>query len=77
MLPMFLFATTFYPLGVYPRPVQVAVECLPLYQAIELLRRPALGQLDASGLLSALYLVVLGAAALWLGTRRLRTLLTT
>jgi lipooligosaccharide transport system permease protein len=76
MLPMFLFATTFYPLGVYPRPVQIGVECLPLYQGIELLRQPALGHVGASLLLSAGYLLVLGAAALWLGVRRLRRILT-
>jgi lipooligosaccharide transport system permease protein len=76
MLPMFLFATTFYPLGVYPRPVQIGVECLPLYQAIELLRRPALGDLDPSTLLSAGYLLALGAGAFVLGVRRLRAQLT-
>jgi lipooligosaccharide transport system permease protein len=76
MLPMFLFATTFYPLAVYPRPVQVLVECLPLYQAIELLRQPALGQVDAHLLLSAGYLLVLGALALRFGLRRLRRILT-
>lgn len=72
MLPMFLFATTFYPLGVYPRPIQIVVECLPLYQAIELLRRPALGLVDAHLLLSAAYLLVLGGLALHVGLRRLR-----
>jgi lipooligosaccharide transport system permease protein len=76
MLPMFLFATTFYPLGVYPRPIQLAVECLPLYQAIELLRRPALGQVDAHLVLSAGYLLVLGTVALRYGLLRLRRILT-
>ena len=33
ILPMFLFSTTFYPLTVYPRWLQVVVECLPLYHA--------------------------------------------
>jgi lipooligosaccharide transport system permease protein len=76
MLPMFLFATTFYPLSVYPRPIQLVVECLPLYQAIELLRRPALGQVDAHLLLSAGYLLLLGVLAVALGLRRLRDILT-
>jgi lipooligosaccharide transport system permease protein len=76
MLPMFLFATTFYPLGVYPRPVQLAVECLPLYQAIELLRRPALGQVDVHLIGSAAYLLILGALGLHVALRRLRRLLT-
>lgn len=71
MLPMFLFATTFYPLGVYPRPVQLAVECLPLYQCIELVRGPALGRMTPAVGLAALYLAVFGGAALALAMRRL------
>jgi lipooligosaccharide transport system permease protein len=71
MLPMFLFATTFYPLGVYPRPVQLAVECLPLYQSIELVRGPALGQMSAGVGWAALYLLAFGAGSLALALRRL------
>ncbi|MGY0021680.1 ABC transporter permease [Streptomyces sp. cg35] len=75
MLPMFLFATTFYPLDVYPQAVRSLVVCLPLYQSIELLRRPALGDPGADLLLPALYLLLLGTAALLLAVRRLeRTL---
>jgi lipooligosaccharide transport system permease protein len=75
MLPMFLFATTFYPLGVYARPVQVVVECLPLYQSIVLLRGVALGTVGPGLLVPVVYLGVMGAAALGLALRRLtRTL---
>ncbi|MFG1809942.1 ABC transporter permease [Streptomyces sp. NPDC049040] len=76
MLPMFLLATTFYPLGVYARPVQIAVECLPLYQSIELVRQPSLGVMDAGVGFAALYLLVFGAVAMTVALRRLeRTLL--
>jgi lipooligosaccharide transport system permease protein len=75
MLPMFLFATTFFPLGVYPRPVQLAVECLPLYQCIELLRRPALGQVDAQLLVPVLYLAGMGAVLLAWALRRMQRVL--
>jgi lipooligosaccharide transport system permease protein len=75
MLPMFLFATTFYPLGVYARPVQIGVECLPLYQSIELVRQPSLGVVDAGVGFAALYLLVFGSVALAIALRRLeRTL---
>ncbi|SHM30648.1 lipooligosaccharide transport system permease protein [Actinacidiphila paucisporea] len=75
MLPMFLFATTFYPLGVYARPVQIAVECLPLYQSIELVREPSLGVMNAGVGLAALYLLVFGALSMALALHRLeRTL---
>src|SRR6202012_4355340 len=43
MLPMFLFATTFYPVSVYPSWARPLIEILPLYQCIQLLRGPALG----------------------------------
>lgn len=75
MLPMFLFATTFYPLGVYPRPLQIVVECLPLYQSIELLRQPALGQVDGELLVPIAYLMTMGALALVLARRRLEAML--
>ncbi len=71
MLPMFLFATTFYPLSVYPRPIQVLVQWLPLYQAIELLRNPALGVLSAHVLVALLYLAAMGTICLWVAVRRL------
>jgi lipooligosaccharide transport system permease protein len=71
MLPMFLFATTFYPLGVYPRPVQIAVECLPLYQSIQIVREPSLGVVDTRVAAAAAYLLVLGALAMALALRRL------
>ena len=44
MLPMFLFATTFFPLSVYPEAIEWIVQALPLYHGIELVRslwRPA------------------------------------
>jgi lipooligosaccharide transport system permease protein len=71
MLPMFLFATTFYPLGVYPRPLQIAVECLPLYQAIALLREPALGHVGPSLSIPVAYLLTMAFLALAWALRRL------
>jgi len=71
MLPMFLFATTFYPLSVYPGWARPVVEILPLYQSIQLLREPALGifHWDIAG--AVLYLSAFGSLALALATRRL------
>ena len=75
MLPMFLFATTFYPLSVYPRAIQILVECLPLYQSIELIRGVALGQTGPALLLPVLYLLVLGAVAVRIALPRMQGLL--
>ena len=75
MLPMFLFATTFYPLGVYPRPVQLVVECLPLYQSIELVRGSALGEIGPALLVPVLYLVLLGLLGMRVALPRMQRLL--
>ncbi|MEU3187528.1 ABC transporter permease [Streptomyces sp. NPDC006923] len=77
MLPMFLFATTFYPLDVYPRPLRIAVECLPLYQSIELLRGPFLGSPGPGLIVPVLYLLALGALGLAVASRRLDGILRT
>ncbi len=75
MLPMFLFATTFYPLSVYAKPLQVVVAALPLYQSTELLRGLVLGQPGPSVAWALLYLVAMGFGGLWLADRRLPALL--
>jgi len=77
MLPMFLFATTFYPLSVYPAPLRAFVVCLPLYQSTELLRGLALGQLTPHLLIAVLYLSAMGAFGLWLAARRLGRMMLT
>jgi lipooligosaccharide transport system permease protein len=74
-LPMFLFSTTFFPLSVYPRGLQIVVECTPLYQAVSLLRGLAFGQLSPVMLVNLAYLAVLGLAGLFLASRRIRRLL--
>jgi lipooligosaccharide transport system permease protein len=74
-LPMFLFSASFYPLSVYPGPLQVVVECTPLYQGVALLRGLTLGTMGPGMLLHALYLAVLGLACLALASRRISHLL--
>lgn len=72
MLPMFMFATTFYPLSVYPAALRPLIACLPLYQAIELVRGVALGVFGQGVLIAVVYLGLLGAGALYLAVGRLR-----
>jgi lipooligosaccharide transport system permease protein len=74
-LPMFLFSTTFYPLGVYPRAVQVIVECTPLFQGITIMRALTLGGVGPGLLWSVLYLAVMGTAGLLIAGRRIAGLL--
>jgi lipooligosaccharide transport system permease protein len=74
-LPLFLFSTTFYPLGVYPRPIQIVIDVTPLYQGIALLRGLTLGYVTPGLLWHVLYLAVMGVAGLALASRRLGRLL--
>jgi lipooligosaccharide transport system permease protein len=76
-LPLFLFSTTFYPLGVYPRALQIVVECTPLYQAVTLIRGLALGVVGPGLLWHAAYLAVLGLSGLLIAGRRVSRLLLT
>jgi lipooligosaccharide transport system permease protein len=74
-LPMFLFSATFYPLSVYPRPVQLVIDCTPLYQGIALLRGLTLGFVGPGLLWYVLYLAVMGVAGLAVAGRRISRLL--
>ncbi|WP_158880912.1 ABC transporter permease [Amycolatopsis anabasis] len=75
VMPMFLFSTTFYPLSVYPEPLQIVVQCLPLYHGIELARGFAAGVLDPSMFGHAAYLVVLALIGVFAASRRIGKLL--
>jgi lipooligosaccharide transport system permease protein len=76
VLPMFLFSTTFFPLGVYPRPLQLAVQVTPLFHGIELIRPLTTGAGIGWGLLGhALYFVGMAALGLAVTARRLEKLL--
>jgi lipooligosaccharide transport system permease protein len=76
-LPLFLFSTTFYPLSVYPRGLQIVVECTPLYQAVVLLRGLTLGAVGPVLLVPVGYLSVMGVAGLVIAGRRVGSLLLT
>ncbi|MEV4412028.1 ABC transporter permease [Catellatospora sp. NPDC049609] len=75
MLPMFLFATTFYPLSVYPEVLRPVVAALPLYQSIELLRGLTTGELGPGMLAAVAYLLIMGLAGGWIASRRLSRML--
>ncbi|HJY01423.1 MAG TPA: ABC transporter permease [Streptosporangiaceae bacterium] len=74
-MPLFLFSATFYPLSVYPRVVQVIVECTPLYQGVVLLRDLTVGVVGPDLIWRAAYLAALGAAGLYASGRRIGKLL--
>ena len=75
LLPLFLFSTTFYPLSTYPGPLQVVVQCTPLYHGIELIRGLVTGEVGWSLLGHVAYLALMGLIGLAIGARRLSRLL--
>jgi lipooligosaccharide transport system permease protein len=75
ILPMFLFSGTFYSLSVYPRWLQIVVECLPLHHGIEMLRDLNAGVIDWGLLGHAAYFVVMAVIGLAITSRRLDKLL--
>ncbi len=75
ILPMFLFATTFYPLSVYPSEVRWLVQCLPLYHGVELMRSLTIGTVGWGLLWHALYFLVMAGIGLAIASRRLARLL--
>ena len=74
LLPMFLLSATFYPLSVYPVPIQWFIQALPLWQAVDMLRQLTTGYLEPSMVIHLLYYAVLIAFGLMFTTRRLRAL---
>lgn len=74
MLPMFLFSATFYPLSVYPEPIQLVVQALPLWHGVELIRGLTTGALSMALLGHVLYYVVMIAIGLVFTTSRLKKL---
>lgn len=76
-MPLFLFSTTFYPLSVYPRALQIVVECTPLYQSVTLIRGLTLGMVGPSLLLNVTYLALMGVIGLVVAGRRVSRLLLT
>ena len=74
-VPMFLFSATFYPLSVYTRPVQILVECTPLYQGVALMRGLTLGVVGPGLIWHAAYLALMGLAGLYIAGARIGRLL--
>ena len=73
VMPMFLFSGTFFPISLYPQPIQLAMELTPLFHAVGLLRGLATGLLGWHELWDLTYMVAFGSIAMWIALNRLET----
>lgn len=74
MLPMFLLSATFYPLSVYPEWMQYAIQVMPLWHGVELVRGFTTGLVTSAMLWHVLYFVVMILVGMTLTTKRLKSL---
>jgi lipooligosaccharide transport system permease protein len=74
MLPMFLFSATFYPITVYPGPIQWLIQALPLWHGVEIIRGLTTGSIGPALLVHISYYLVMIAVGLIFTTKRLRVL---
>lgn len=75
MVLLFLFSATFYPLGTYPRGVQLAVQATPLFHGVTLVRALTAGVVGPGLFVHVAYLAAMGAAGLAVTGRRFARLL--
>jgi lipooligosaccharide transport system permease protein len=71
VMPMFLFSGTFFPVEIYPQPIQLVMELTPLFHAVYLLRGLSTGVVDLHMLWDVGYLVAFGAIGLGVALRQL------
>ena len=77
MQPLFLFSATFFPLSVYPLPVQWLVQVTPLYQGVSLCRELMLGEVGWGTLGHVGYLLAISLVGMVGAARRIEKLLLT
>ena len=75
LVPLFLFSATFFPLSTYTRPMQLVVQCTPLYHGVALIRSLTLGDVSLGLLGHVAYLTAMGVVGLVITGRRLARLL--
>lgn len=71
VMPMFLFSGTFFPISIYPAPIQVFMQATPLYHAIGLCRGLSTGLLGPGQLWDLAYLIAFFVAGISLALRQM------
>lgn len=71
LVPMFILGTTFFPVSLYPGPIQIVIESLPLYHGIDLVRSIWFGGDSAAMVISVLYLGLVSVVGFMFARKRL------
>jgi lipooligosaccharide transport system permease protein len=71
VMPMFLFSGTFFPVDLYPEPIQWVLQATPLYHAISLIRGLSLGLVGVAQLWDFVYLTAFFAICIWIAMRQM------
>jgi lipooligosaccharide transport system permease protein len=71
VMPMFLFSGTFFPVELYPEPIQWFMQLTPLYHAINLIRGLSIGIVGLAQLWDFVYLAVFFTVCIWIAMRQM------
>ena len=71
VMPMFLFSGTFFPIDIYPEPIQWLMQVNPLYHSISLMRGLSTGIIGWQQLWDFAFLAALFALCMWLAMRQM------
>ena len=71
VMPMFLFSGTFFPIDIYPVPIQIFMEATPLYHAISLIRGLSTGLVGLAQVWDLVFLVCFFAICMWIAMRQM------
>jgi lipooligosaccharide transport system permease protein len=75
--PMFLFSGTFFPITVYPAPIQVFMEVNPLFHGIRLIRGLSIGIVGWDEVWDAAFLLGFFVLMMWIAVRQMERKLIT
>jgi lipooligosaccharide transport system permease protein len=71
VMPMFLFSGTFFPIDIYPEPLQWLMQINPLYHSISLMRGLSLGIVGPAQLWDFVFLVGFFVVCMWIAMRQM------
>jgi lipooligosaccharide transport system permease protein len=71
VMPMFLFSGTFFPVDIYPEPIQWLMQINPLYHSISLIRGLSTGLVGPAQLWDFVFLAAFFAICMWIAMRQM------